>query len=144
MKQLIIKRNIVLLFALVIMLTLTSSCSKKISFLSSSVVPAASGSVKIKKDKNSNYVINIQLLNLAGSNKLEPARNTYIVWMETQDNITKNIGQIKSTSSLLSKALKASFETVSSSKPSKIFITAEDDANIQYPGTQLVLTTNNL
>jgi hypothetical protein len=39
--------------------------------------------------------------------------------------------------------LKASFETVSSTKPTKIFLTAEDDASIQYPGSQVVISTNN-
>jgi hypothetical protein len=67
----------------------------------------------------------------------------YVVWMETADNVTKNIGQINSSTGFLSNKLKASFETVSSTKPTKIFLTAEDDAGIQYPGTQMVLTTND-
>jgi hypothetical protein len=62
--------------------------------------------------------------------------------METDNHETKNIGQIKSSSGLFSSKLKASFETVSSSKPSKIFITAEDDADRQYPGMQVVLSTD--
>jgi hypothetical protein len=41
----------------------------------------------------------------------------------------------------MSNKLKASFETVSPVKPTKIFITAEDDPGVQYPGTQVVLTT---
>ncbi len=43
---------------------------------------------------------------------------------------------------MMSNQLKASFETVSSFRPVKIFITAEDDANIQYPGNQMVLETD--
>jgi hypothetical protein len=42
----------------------------------------------------------------------------------------------------MSKQLKGSFKTVSSDKPVKIFITAEDDAAVQYPGTQVVLSTD--
>lgn len=121
-----------------------SSCATKTSFLTSSVVPAAQGDVKVKKDGNNNYVIKVQLSNLAEPVRLEPSKNTYVVWMETDDNITKNIGQVKSSTSLLSKHLKGSFETVSSFKPKKIFITAENDANIQYPAyNDIVLTTNN-
>jgi hypothetical protein len=32
---------------------------------------------------------------------------------------------------------------VSPTKPTKIFLTAEDDAGIQYPGTQVIMTTND-
>ncbi|MDQ3141925.1 MAG: hypothetical protein M3Q56_06720 [Bacteroidota bacterium] len=119
-----------------------NSCSKKINFLTSSIVPAARGHVTVNKDKNQNYVIDMQLSNLAEVGRLTPSKQTYVVWMVTDQDMTKNIGQINSSSSLLSKTLKASFETVTSVKPSKIFITAEDDATTQYPGTQVVLTTN--
>ena len=56
--------------------------------------------------------------------------------MVTGQENAKNIGLLNS-----SNKLKASFETVSSSKPIKIFITAEDDENVQYPGEQIVLST---
>ena len=78
---------------------------------------------------------------LAEVQRLQPARQTYVVWMLTDQDVTKNIGQIKSSSGMMSKQLKASFETVSSFKPVKIFITAEDDADIQYPGSQIILET---
>jgi hypothetical protein len=119
------------------------SCAKKISFAGSSVVPAARGFVKVKKDNNSNYNIKVELSNLAEVSRLQPPRQTYVVWMETDQQTTKNIGQIQSSSSMLSKKLKANLETVSSFKPVKIFITAEDDAAVQYPGTQMVLSTSS-
>jgi hypothetical protein len=119
------------------------SCATKAKFETSSVVPAARGAVKVKKDNNNNYSIKIDLYNLAEPNRLTPPKKAYVVWMNTNENVTKNIGRINTSSSLLSKTLKASFETVSSSKPTKIFITAEDEANIQYPGTLVVLSANN-
>ena len=119
------------------------SCSKKITFLTSPTVPAARGFVKVKKDDNKNYLIKIDMTNLAEVDRLQPSKNAYVVWLETEDRIAKNIGQIKSSGSLLSNKLKASFETVSSFKPSKIFITAEDNAESQYPGSQLVISTDN-
>lgn len=117
------------------------SCATKVSFLSSSVVPAA----KVKKDGNKNYVIRIKLANLAELTRLQPPKNTYVVWMETDDNRTKNIGQVISSTDFLSKKLKGSMETVSSFRPQKIFITAENDANTQYPSSSsdIILTTNN-
>ncbi|HAH22241.1 MAG TPA: hypothetical protein DCL77_00455 [Prolixibacteraceae bacterium] len=120
-----------------------SSCATKTHFLNSSVVPAAEGTVSIKKDKNKNYNIAITLNNLAEANRLQPPRSTYVVWMEGENNETKNIGQVKSSSSLLSKQLKGSFHTVSSVKPRKIFITAENDPSVQYPSnSDLILTTD--
>ena len=119
------------------------SCATKVNFLNSSVVPAAEGFVKVKKDNNNNYAIHIELVNLAEPDRLQPGRKTYVVWMETDRDALKNIGQINSSTSLLSKRLKADFETVSPVKPTKIFITAEDDASIQYPGSQVVLSTND-
>ena len=119
-----------------------NSCAKNVSFLSSSVVPAARGTVKVKTDNNKNYAIDVSLTDLAEVTRLEPSKLTYIVWMDTDQGLTKNIGQLNSSKGFMSKQLKGTFKTVSSFKPIKIFITAEDDPNIQYPGTQVVLSTD--
>ena len=126
----------------VIMLLTFTSCGKNIAFQNSSIVPAAEGKVSVKKDSNKNYSIGIKISNLAEVNRLQPSKNVYVVWMETENSVVKNIGQIKSDTGFMSSKLKASFETVTSFEPSKIFITAEDNADVQYPGMQLILTTN--
>jgi len=136
-------KNIVLIFASIMMIFLFNSCSTSKPFLTSSKVPAARGTVTVKTDRNKNYVIKILITNLSEVDRLDPKKNTYVVWMVTEDNITKNIGQIESSTSFLSKMLKASFETKSSFKPAKIFITADYDANIQYPSSEVILTTDN-
>lgn len=116
--------------------------AKKVKFETSSVVPAARGYAKVTRDNNRNYEIKIQIRDLAEVTRLTPSKMTYIVWMVTDEEITKNMGQIDSSTSLLSKKLKASFETVSSLTPAQLYITAEDDPSRQYPGTQVVLSTN--
>jgi hypothetical protein len=75
------------------------------SFLNSSVVPAARGSVKIKRDNNKNYVIQIHLSNLAEVERVQPSKQTYVVWMVTDRDMTKNIGQLNSSVSFFSKRL---------------------------------------
>lgn len=135
-------KNIILTAATVLVMFVFSSCATKAIFLTSAVVPAAEGFVTIKGDGNKNYSITIKTTNLADSQKLTPPKNVYVVWMLTNNSSTKNIGQIISSSSALSSKLKGSFETVSSFKPSKIFITAENEANIQYPYSEVVLTTD--
>ncbi len=119
--------SIVITFFLVFSL---ASCSKKISFQTSSVVPAAQGSVKVKKDKNNNYSIDLKIIRLADPKRLEPSKSTYVVWIETADNGSKNIGSLNTSSSLFSKTLKSSLKTVSPFKPVSVFITAEDNADI--------------
>jgi hypothetical protein len=104
-------------------------------------VPGAEGSVKVKKDKNSNYDIEIDIINLPDPKKLTPAKKGYVVWIETQEKGIKNIGQIHTSSSMFSKTKKASISTVSPYKPVRIFVTAEDEVGIEEPGTVEVLTT---
>jgi hypothetical protein len=138
----IVKKIPSILLSLTLLLMM-GSCARKISFQNSEIAPAAEGTVKVKKDGNSNYEIKIDLTNLAHSERLTPAKNVYVVWMETDQNMTRNIGQINSSKNFMSNKLKASFETVSSFKPVKIFITAEDEASISSPGNTIVMTTRN-
>ena len=136
-------RNKLLTALLLPLLLILTSCSKKVNFLTSSVVPAARGYVKVNNDKNKNYVIQIELQDLAEVQRLQPSKQTYVIWMVTEQDLSKNIGQMKSATGILSKQLKASFESVSSFKPTKIFITAEDDPNIQFPSSQVILSTDS-
>lgn len=116
-----------------------SSCAKKTFFLTSSVAPAARGEVAVTKDKNKNYVIKMQISNLAEVDRLQPPKKSYVVWMEAEQGITRNIGLITT-----SKQLNVSFETVATLRPTRIFITAEEDEGTQYPGSMVVLTTGRL
>ncbi len=59
---------------------------------------------------------------------------------KNQENETKNIGQLRIFTGFFSKAFMGSLFTVSSSKPSSIFITAEDEGNAESPG-EVILTT---
>lgn len=48
---------------------------------------------------------------------------------------------IKSSGGLLSSTLKGEMKAASTVKPTAIFITAEDNGNVTYPGSQVVLRT---
>jgi hypothetical protein len=135
-------RNLLLGALALVMLLSFNSCAKKITFQNSSVVPAAQGQVTVTKDNNKNYAVKIKIDNLAEVKRLEPSKNMYVVWMETDESLVKNIGQIQSDTKFISSKLKASFETVTAFKPEKIFITAEDNADVQTPGNFIVLETN--
>jgi hypothetical protein len=137
-------RNIIVALVIVAMISVFSSCATKTVFLSSAIVPAAQGKITIKEDGNKNYKIKVQIVNLADSKRLTPPKNVYVVWILTDYNSSKNIGQIISSSGTMSTNMKATFETVSSFRPSKIFITAEDNADTQYPNSEVVLITDNI
>ncbi len=136
------KTTLTLLVSLFFLVAL-GACSKKATFLNSSVVPGAKGAASVSKDRNKNYVIKVDLTDLADPSRLQPSREMYIVWMETDNNLTRNIGQIKTSSSMFSKRMKSTFQTISSFKPTRIFITAEDDSDVQYPRNEVVMTTSN-
>jgi len=136
-------QKIALLIAMAIFLIPVTSCAQRVNFLISTVTPAAQGSVKVKKDSNKNYRIKIHIVDLAEPTRLSPPKSIYVVWMVSDENAPKNIGQIKTSTALFSSKLKADFESVSVAKPTKIFITAENDASIQYMYSEIILTTNN-
>lgn len=123
---------------------LLTSCSTKSSFQTSSVQPAARGYVKVKQDHDQNYIIQVKLDYLSEADRLNPPKKTYVIWMESNNKPTRNIGQINSSTGFLSNNLKADFETSSSYMPDRIYITAEDDGTVSYPGPVIVLTTNKL
>ena len=137
-------QKIAVLFTMAILFFPIASCAQKTHFLVSTVAPAAKGTLRVKKDSNKNYRIKISIMNLAEPSRLTPSKSAYVVWMIAEDNTPKNIGQIKTSTSLLSNTLKASFETVSAEKPIKLFITAEDDPSIQYNYSEIILTSKNL
>ncbi len=65
----------IFLIAIAFFLALSlASCAKKISFQTSSVVPAAQGSVKVKKDNNNNYSIDLNVIRLADPKRLNPRK----------------------------------------------------------------------
>lgn len=127
----------------IVLILVLSSCATKAKFLDSALVPAAEGYVKMKTDRNKNYVIRIEIFNLALPGKLNPPKNVYVVWMDDGNNNLKNMGQVKSSAAFMSKALKASFQSISSFRPIKIFITTEYEANVQIPSQDVILSTNN-
>ena len=93
-----------LMLALVITL---NACSPKMTFVTSSIVPAASGAVHVKKDKNKNYVVNVDVQNLADPKNLSPSKKTYLVWSESSENSAKKLGQLMPNGKALKAELKA-------------------------------------
>ncbi len=115
----------VLFIALVFILT---SCATTTKFPISNIVPAAEIVAKMKQDKNKNYAIEIIAKNLASPDRLNPPKNNYSVWIVTEKNGTKNLGQL-----INKNAKKTVLKTTTPFKVVEIFITTENQGNISYP-----------
>jgi hypothetical protein len=126
--------------AIIIFAFILSSCATKMTFMNSPVVPGAKGDVEIKSDKNKNYHIDLDVVNLASPDQLTPPKQEYVVWAVLGSE-TKKIGRLVSSRSTLSKTMKGSLETVTTIQPSKIFITAEDNEDVTTPGPIVILET---
>ena len=135
-------KNISLGILTTMMIFSFTSCALTATFSTTSIAPAAEGQVKVKRDHNNNYIVKISVSNLVEVERLQPPRQTYVVWMRSDQEFTENIGQLNSSKGFLSKQLKATFETVSSSRPIEIYITAENDGSTGYSSDQIVLKTN--
>ena len=96
------------------------------SFTNSFVVPAVSGTIDVKKDKNENYTLTVNVQNMAEAKNLTLAKDTYLVWMKQDDNSVKRLGQL----SPAGKTLSASLNATAVAKLQAVFITAEDNADV--------------
>ena len=83
-----IKKILIAVIPAMMVFTLNSNAAKT-KFLPSSVVPSSEGYAKVRKDKNDNYAIEINIYNLPEANRLEPPKKNYVVWMLTDDDQTK-------------------------------------------------------
>ena len=135
------KKTFLGILTTMMLLSFTTSSTKE-SFAASSIVPGARGYVRVKMNDLNNYAVNIRITDLMSVTQLQPPKHNYVVWMVSDQYITKNLGKLFSKTDAFPGKMKASFESITSLKPSKIFITAEDDATIQHPGVQVVLATN--
>ncbi len=117
---------------------LVSACSKKITFPVSEVVPAAEAVLKVDKDSNKNYEIELEVNNLAQPDRLTPARKHYVVWMVSKKHGTINIGSLD-----INRKSNGKLSTSTPYEPIRIFITAEDNPKPVIPSTQVVLNSGD-
>jgi hypothetical protein len=117
--------------------TLLAGCATTAKFPISTVAPAAEISAKKTMDKNKNYVIELVALNLTSTDRLNPPKNHYNVWIVTGQNDYKNLGQV-----LNANAKKVVFKTLTPFNPKEIILTAEDEGNRLMPaGIEIARTS---
>lgn len=98
-------------------------------------VPAASGSVKVTRDKdNGNTAFDIKVHHLALPANLTPPENAYLVWVQPRDAAPAKQGALG-----VDKDLKGEFKSVTVSKEFDLFITAEQNENVAAPSGAKIL-----
>lgn len=123
---------------LIFSMLLFSSCSKRISFPPSAVVPGVEPQAKVKKTDDGDYRISLDVNHLVRPEQLSPPKNHYVVWINTEDQGLKNIGELKNRSGMFANTRRASFERTIGFKPTQIFVTSENSTDVQFPGDQTV------
>ena len=119
-----IKKVLVIAF-----IVLLSSCgSSKAKFPISSVVPAATISATKKIGDQNNFTLEINAINLASADRLDPSGNNYSIWIVTKEYGLKNVGQLN-----VDKAEETTFKTVTPFDFDEVFITVEKQGNLEYP-----------
>ncbi|MBD3627344.1 hypothetical protein [Cyclobacterium sp.] len=126
------------LFLILFILGGFTSCSTKITFPVSAVVPAAEPAAKIGKNKEGVYEVELNVNNLALPERLSPPKKHYLVWIDTDQGI-KKLGEMSNNSGMFRNRGKAAFEATTQYRPTIILVTAENDLEINFPGSHVVL-----
>ncbi|HET8886129.1 MAG TPA: hypothetical protein VFM70_07240 [Salinimicrobium sp.] len=117
---------------------LITGCSKKVVFSDSTKMPGAKVVVTIDQNRSDNYEIYVDVDNIIKAEKLSPPRETYIVWMISTEHGTINMGNL-----WVDDKNQAKLYTVSSHRPTRIFITAEKSRFAESPSTEIVLSSED-
>jgi hypothetical protein len=136
-----------MLFGVIAMLIVTlslSSCSKTLRFNISPVLPSAVGTVKLSTDDNKNRTMTLNIKNLVDPQRLTPPKKIYVVWMQTKNDGTRNLGSLVGSEGYFSSTRTATFSSVITGEPLRFFVTAEESAQVSGPGPVTVLTTSSL
>jgi len=99
--------------------------------------PAARCTVHLHVGDNGNTELDMKAESLPAPSALTPPKNAYLVWIQPPDAGPQNLGRITP-----GKDQKAELKTATPYKRFKIFITAEDQAQMQSPEGTTVLSAD--
>ena len=97
-------------------------------------IPAATAKAHLKKEKNGNLKLKVEVYHLAKPGALTPARQVYVVWTQARGKDPQNRGALK-----VNNKLEGTFEDTVSNEDFDIFITAEDNPTAEVPSEPKLL-----
>lgn len=123
-------------WAFLLLVLVTFGCSQKVAFRETPDAPAAMGKANIITDDNNNTRIELDIDHLAPPQNLTPPKAVYVVWVESPGGKVVNMGQV-----VVADDRSAEFQAVTPLRVLRIIVTAEEQALVQRPSEQIVLTT---
>lgn len=129
--------NIVRLTLLVLITTslgFVGKCNKSIDMQVAPGFPAATGRVRVSKDKNQNTIAELTVKNLAPPERLTPPQQYYVVWLQPPGRFPENRGQL-----LLDSKLSGKKAVTTPHKEFDLYVTAETTITGITPAGQEVM-----
>lgn len=116
---------------------LGSSSGRTFHLTAGKMVPGATGTVNVTRDKdNNNLKLDIKVKNLALPGSLTPPANEYIVWLEPYG---EHGGPIKQGALGVDEKLNGELKIETPSKSFNIIVTAEKSESVTSPSDTVVL-----
>lgn len=110
-----------------------ASCSNTANFTVSEASPETEIKAKTRVDEDNNKVLTINAKNLESPESIDSSSRAYVVWIKTDENELRNLGELHSTAEET-----ATFRTETPYEFREIIITAEERANVAEPsGTEI-------
>ncbi|MGC1870888.1 MAG: hypothetical protein WA700_08015 [Acidobacteriaceae bacterium] len=111
------------------------SSSKKFQMQANNIVPAANGTVTVKRDKNDrDSKVDVKVNNLAAPSSLAPSESVYIVWVKPNGDPPEKKGAIG-----LGNNLNGQLNVVTTARDFEVFITGEPGESVTQPSGPEVL-----
>lgn len=112
-------------------------CAQKVAVQRSAAVPAAVAEAKITRTHNNNTRIELEVHHLAPPQNLTPKKSVYVVWAQTPQGRTVNLGQM-----IVGRDRASEFIGITPLYEFRILVTAEEESTARVPSNQVVLSTD--
>ena len=110
---------------------------RDVDMMAGQATPAARCTIHIHQGDNRNSELDLKAESLAAPSSLTPPKNAYVVWIQAPNEAPQNHGQI-----VVDKDQKGELKTVTPYKRFKVFITAEEQAQLRSPEGPTVLSAD--
>jgi len=119
----------------------TASAALTLQLGSSSEIPAAEGKVKLKKNRNGNVEIKLEVKHLAPSGRIVPGASVFVVWARglAPEAAAQNLGALK-----VDKNLKGKLTADTAMSSFDLFITCEQSQTVTVPTAPELLPVHYL